>query len=179
MPAVMGSVTGPALILAVILTGIITTFLAIAYAELESAFPRTGGPYSLPRLALDDFGGFVLGWGYFLYAFIGTAAIIDIFITYLGFYVPGLAVGETLTPLGIAIAVVALWIFTAINILGVKWGGLYSVVTTVGKIIPLLIFALVGLFFLDLGNFAPFFPFGFTGVTLAMAFSRGQHGTKD
>jgi amino acid transporter len=171
MPAVMGSVAGPALILAVILTGIVTTFLAITYAELGSTFPRTGGPYSLPRLALDDFGGFVLGWGYFLYAFIGTAAIIDIFITYLGFYVPGLAVGETLAPLGIAIAVVALWIFTAINIVGVKWGGLYSVVTTIGKIIPLLIFALVGLAFLNFGNFAPFFPFGFTGVTLAMAFS--------
>jgi len=170
MPAVMGSVAGPALILAVILTGIITTFLAITYAELGSAFPITGGPYSLPRLALDDFGGFVLGWGYFLYAFIGTAAIIDIFITYLGFYVPGLAVGETLTPVGIVIAIVALWIFTAINIVGIKWGGLYSVITTIGKIIPLLIFGLVGLAFLNFGNFTPFFPFGLTGVTLAMAF---------
>jgi len=170
MPAVMGSVAGPALILAVILTGIITTFLAITYAELGSTFPRTGGPYSLPRLALGNFGGFVLGWGYFLYAFIGTAAIIDIFITYLGFYVPGLAVGETLAPLGIAIAIVALWIFTAINIFGVKWGGLYSVVTTIGKIIPLLIFGLVGLAYIDFGNFTPFFPFGLSGVTLAMAF---------
>jgi len=89
MPAVMGSLAGPAPILAVILTGIITTFLAITYAELGSTFPRTGGPYSLPQLALGDFGGFVLGWGYFLYAFIGTAAIIDIFITYLGFNAPG------------------------------------------------------------------------------------------
>jgi amino acid transporter len=170
MPAVMGSVAGPALILAVILTGIVTTFLAIAYAELGSAFPLTGGPYSLPRLALGDYGGFVMGWGYFLYAFIGTAAIIDIFIVYLGFYVPGLAVGETLTPLGIAIAVIALWIFTAINIFGVKWGGLYSVITTIGKIIPLLIFAGVGLAFLNFSNFTPFLPYGLTGITLAMAF---------
>jgi len=170
MPAIMGSVAGPALILAVILTGAITTFLAIAYAELGSTFPLTGGPYSLPRLALGDSGGFVMGWGYFLYAFIGTAAIIDIFITYLGFYVPGLAIGQTLTPLGIVIAVIALWIFTAINIFGVKWGGLYSVITTVGKIIPLVIFAAVGLAYMNFGNFTPFMPFGLTGLTLAMAF---------
>jgi APA family basic amino acid/polyamine antiporter len=108
MPAVMGSVAGPALLLAVVLTGVVTTLLAISYAELGSAFPITGGPYSLPRLAMGDVGGFVLGWGYFLYSFIGTAAIIDIFVTYLSFYVPGLAVGETLTPWGISIAVIAL-----------------------------------------------------------------------
>jgi len=170
MPAVMGSVAGPALILAVIFTGVVTTLLAISYAELGSAFPLTGGPYSLPRLALGDVGGFVIGWGYFLYSFIGTAAIIDIFVTYLQFYVPGLAVGQTLTPLGTLIAVVALWIFTAINVFGVKWGGLYSIITTVGKIIPLLIFAVVGLAFLNLNNFGSFMSYGWTGITLAMAF---------
>jgi amino acid transporter len=170
MPAVMGSVAGPALILAVILTGGVTTLLAIAYAELGSAFPLTGGPYALPRLALGDVGGFVIGWGYFLYAFVGTAAIIDIFVTYLQFYVPGLAVGQTLSPWGTLIAVVALWVFTAINVAGVKWGALYSVVTTIGKIIPLLLFAVVGLAFLNFNNFGSFMAYGWTGVTLAMAF---------
>ena len=170
MPAVMGSVAGPALIVAVVLTGIVTTLLAMSYAELGSAFPKTGGPYSLPRLALGDEGGFVMGWGYFLYSFIGTAAIIDIFVTYLQFYIPGLAVGQTLTPLGTMIAVVALWIFTAINLVGVKWGALYGVITTVGKIIPLLLFAVVGLAFLDFRNFGNFTAYGWTGITLAMAF---------
>ncbi len=192
MPAVMGSVAGPALILAVILTGGVTTLLAISYAELGSAFPLTGGPYALPRLALGDLGGFVIGWGYFLYAFVGTAAIIDIFVTYLQFYLPGLtipyipgllfgttyrqlhvptlAAGQTLTPWGTVIAVVALWVFTAINVAGVKWGSLYSVVTTIGKIIPLLLFGVVGLAFLNFNNFSNFMQYGWTGVTLAMAF---------
>ncbi len=170
MPAVMGSVAGPALIIAIVLTGIVTTLLAISYAELGSAFPLSGGPYSLPRLALGDTGGFLMGWGYFLYAFVGTAAIIDIFVTYLAFWIPGLAVGETLTPVGITIAVIALWIFTSINVVGVKWGGLYSLVTTVGKIIPLIVFAAVGLSFLSGVNFVPLLPFGLTGITLAMAF---------
>ncbi|KKM04029.1 hypothetical protein LCGC14_1768330 [marine sediment metagenome] len=61
LPAAMAAVAGPGLILAIILSGIITTFLAIAYAELGSAYPLTGGPYALPRLALGDTGGFIMG----------------------------------------------------------------------------------------------------------------------
>ncbi|NGX63572.1 MAG: Aspartate-proton symporter [Candidatus Anoxychlamydiales bacterium] len=168
MPAVMAQVAGPALILAIIITGIITFFLGIAYAELGSAFPISGGPYSLPKLALGNLGGFLMGWGYFLYLFIGTAAIIDIFVIYLGFYVPNLAYGGTLTPLGITIAVLAIWVFTLINVFGVKWGGLYSVITTIGKLIPLAIFFLVGLSYIKGHNFLPFLPFGFKGVTLGV-----------
>ena len=144
--------------------------LAIIYAELGSAFPTSGGPYSIPRVALGDGAGFVVGWGYFLYAFIGTAAIIDIFVTYLGFYIPGLAVGATLTPLGIGIAVAALWAFTLINYFEVKWGGLFGIVTTIGKMLPLAIFAIVGITLLNPSNFSPFLTFGWSGVSLAMAF---------
>ncbi|NQT29224.1 MAG: amino acid permease [Candidatus Saganbacteria bacterium] len=168
MPAAMGAVAGPGLILAILIAGVVTTLLAISYAELGAAFPITGGPYAFPRLAMGDFAGFLMGWGYFLYLFIGTAAIIDIFVVYLGFYVPGLSVGQTLTPAGVTIAVIALWIFTIINILGVKWGGLYSIITTIGKLIPLILFALIGLMFMKTGNFSPFLPFGLTGVTLAV-----------
>jgi amino acid transporter len=168
LPAVMGQFAGPGLILGILLSGVITIFLGLAYAELGAAFPITGGPYSLPRLALGDFGGFVMGWGYFIYLFVGTAGVIDIFVVYLGYYVPGLAIGATLTPMGILLAVIALWIFTLINILGVKWGGLYAVVTTIGKLIPLLIFVLVGLAFLRGENFVPFIPYGFGGVILSI-----------
>jgi basic amino acid/polyamine antiporter, APA family len=170
LPATMGSVAGPSLVLAVGLVGMITVVLALIYAELGSAFPVTGGPYSIPRLALGDTGGFVIGWGYFLYAFTGTAAIIDIMVTYAGFYIPGLAVGLTLTATGITIAVAATIIFTVMNVLGVKWGALFGIVTTVAKLVPLLLFGFVGLAFLQPSNFSPFFAFGLGGLGLAMAF---------
>jgi len=169
LPAVMASVTGPSFLFALILTAIIVTFLALPYTELGTAFPITGGPYALPRIAFGDLGGFTMGWGYFLYAFIGTAAIIDIFVTYLNYYIPGLAVGLTLTPAGIVVAVFFLWVWTAMNIVGVKWGGLYAIITTVGKIIPLLLFAAVGLLYMNFSNFSNMFPFGITGIGLAMS----------
>lgn len=169
LPAVMASVAGPSFLYGLLLTGVLVVFLALPYAELGSAFPITGGPYALPRLALGDFGGFTMGWAYFLYAFIGTAAIIDIFVTYLNYYIPGLAVGLTLTPAGIAVAIFFLWVWTAMNILGVKWGGLYAIVTTFGKLIPLLLFAGIGLLYLSFANFSNQFPFGFAGIGLAMS----------
>ncbi len=168
MPAAMGAVAGPGLVLAIILAGIITIFLALPYAELGATFPIEGGPYSFPRIAMGNLSGFIMGWGFFLYLFIGTAAIIDIFIVYLGFYVPGLAYGGTLTPTGITVAVIFLWIFTIINIFGVKWGSLYSIVTTIGKLIPLALFVIVGFTHMHTTNFDPFLPYGMTGVTLAI-----------
>lgn len=170
LPATMGSVAGPSLIVAVALVGAITILLALIYSELGSAFPVTGGPYSLPRLALGDTGGFVIGWGYFLYAFTGTAAIIDVMVTYAGFFIPGLAVGLTLTNDGIILAVAATIAFTAINVLGVRWGAVFGVLTTAAKLIPLLLFGVVGLLYLSPANLAPFAPFGLGGIGLAMAF---------
>jgi amino acid transporter len=169
LPSIMGGVAGPAFILSVIAVGIIVLILGLVYAELGSAYPITGGPYSIPRKALGNDTGFVLGWGYFIYAFTGTAAIIDVFITYLGYYVPGLAINSVLTPLGIGISLVMLAIFSYINILGVRFGAWYSIVTTFGKVIPLLIFAIVGFLVFKAVNFGPFLPYGLGGVGLAMA----------
>lgn len=168
LPAVMSATAGPALLLAIAGAGIVAIVLAMPYSELGAAFPITGGPYSLPRLAIGDLGGFVMGWGYFLYAFIGTAAIIQIFVVYLGTWIPGLSEGETLTWFGTGVALVALWAFTAINVFGVKWGGIFGVVTTAGRLIPLAIFVVWALTLFKGDNFTPFAPFGLEGVTLAI-----------
>ncbi len=167
VPASMGAVAGPGLLLAIVIAGIITIFLALPYAELGAAFPIEGGPYAFPKLAMGKLTGFLMGWGFFLYLFIGTAAIMDIFIVYLGFYIPGLAHGGTLTHLGVTIGVVGIWIFTIINIFGVKWGSIYNIVTTIGKIIPLILFVIIGFLHLEVGNFTPFMPYGISGVTIA------------
>ncbi len=169
LPATMAAYAGPGLILGIFLSGLIALVLGIAYAELGAAFPITGGPYSLPRLALGNFAGFFMGWGYFLYLFIGTAGVINIFVVYLGFYFPALVAGSSLSTLGVLLSVVFLWILTLINIYGVKWGGYYAEITTIGKLIPLLIFVLAGLAFFQGKNFIPFLPYGLTGIPIAIS----------
>jgi basic amino acid/polyamine antiporter, APA family len=176
LAATMGSVAGPAAVVALVLLGVVVILLALPYAELGAAYPMTGGPYSLPRRALGNFAGFMLGWGYFLYAFIGTAAIIDVFVEYLGTYWGALITVNSsgvlsITWPGVGIALVFLAGYTVLNIVGVKWGSIFAIVTTFSKIIPLVLFGLIGLLLLRVDNFTEFgfSPFGWTGIAFAMA----------
>jgi APA family basic amino acid/polyamine antiporter len=176
LAATMGSIAGPAAVVALVLLGIVVILMALPYAELSAAYPLTGGPYSLPRRAMGDFAGFLIGWGYFLYAFIGTAAIIDVFVEYLGTYWGALirvnsSGALSITWAGVGVALVFLAGFTFLNIGGIKWASLFATVTTFAKIIPLVLFGVIGLLLLRVGNFSAFgfSPFGWTGVAFAMA----------
>lgn len=174
LAATLGSVAGPAGIIALLLLIGVVIVLALPYAELGAAYPRSGGPYSIPRRALGNFGGFLVGWGYFLYAFTGTAAIIDVFVEYLGTYVNGLVTSaNVLTWTGISVGLAFLLAYTLLNVVGVKWGTGFAMVTSFAKVIPLLLFGFIGLYFLRTGNFSigGFAPFGWLGVAFAMSLS--------
>ena len=176
LAATMGYVAGPAAVIALALLGVVVILLALPYAELSAAFPITGGPYSLPRRALGNFAGFLLGWGYFLYAFIGTAAIIDVFVEYLGTYWGALtttnAAGQiVITWTGVGVGLVFLVGYTILNVVGIKWGSIFAIVTTFAKVIPLVLFGLIGLLLIRVDNFTAFgfAPFGWAGVAFAMS----------
>lgn len=176
LAATMGATAGPAAIVALVLLGVVVILMALPYAELSAAYPMTGGPYSLPRRALGNFAGFLTGWGYFLYAFIGTAAIIDVFVEYLGTYWGALITTTStgalaITGLGMALGLAFLAGYTLLNILGVKWGTAFAIVTTFTKIIPLVLFGLIGLLLIRVDNFTVFgfSPFGWAGVAFAMS----------
>jgi basic amino acid/polyamine antiporter, APA family len=176
LAATMGYVAGPAAVVALALLGVVVILMALPYAELSAAYPITGGPYSLPRRALGNFAGFLMGWGYFLYAFIGTAAIIDVFVEYLGTYWSAVtttnAAGQlVITWVGVGIGLAFLVFYTFLNILGIKWGSAFAIVTTFAKVIPLVFFGLIGLLLIRVGNFTAFgfAPFGWAGIAFAMS----------
>ncbi len=74
-PATMaGQLGSPYLLIVVwIVAGIISIFGAIAFAELGTMFPETGGQYVYLRKAYGDFIAYLYGWGSI--AVINTAAI--------------------------------------------------------------------------------------------------------
>ena len=51
-----------------------------------------------------------------------------------------------------------IWLVTAINILGARESGRVQVVTTVLKFVPLAVIGIVGLFFIDGGNYTAVQP---------------------
>jgi APA family basic amino acid/polyamine antiporter len=134
---------------AFIACAIVATLIILCFAEVASRFTGTGGPYIYAREAFGPFVGFEVGWLIWIARMTAFAANCNLLVGYLGFFWPGAesAVGRAAT---IGVVVVAL---AAVNLVGVRNATLVGNVFTVAKLLPLLLFVGVGLFFVQRGNF--------------------------
>jgi APA family basic amino acid/polyamine antiporter len=153
LPAALSGEAGPASIVALVFTGVGAMLLALVFANLGRAYPKTGGPYHYARRAFGDFVGFQTAWAYWIAAWVGNAAIAVAFAGYLGVFWGDVSTKGWLAAVA---AVAAVWVFTLVNILGARETGLAQVVTTVLKFVPLAVIGIVGLFYVDGGHFTPF-----------------------
>ncbi len=126
--------------------------LALVFARLARLHPVSGGPYAYSREGFGDFAGFLVAWGYWISLWAGNAAIAVAFAGYLVELVPILAGNSKAQA---SVAIVAIWLLTAINAIGVRAAGRVQVITTVLKILPLVAIASLGLFHLQLQNLTP------------------------
>jgi APA family basic amino acid/polyamine antiporter len=120
--------------------------LARVFSRLSRRTPMAGGPYAYPREVFGDFAGFLLAWMYWISIAAAVAAIAVAFASYLASFVPWLA---THHGAGAGAAIVASWLLTGVNILGVRAAGRLQLVTVILKIAPLLVFALWGIFYFN------------------------------
>lgn len=157
LPATLAGAAGPISLLGWVFTGAGAMLLALVFANLGRALPRTGGPYAYARRAFGDFIGFQTAWGYWIAVWAGNAAIAVAFVGYLTVFWP--AVGDQQL-LGALVAIALIWLLTFVNALGARESGAVQVVTTVLKFVPLAAIGIVGLFFIDGGNYEPFAPNG-------------------
>src|SRR5215207_1315246 len=84
LPASLADTAGPISMLGWLFTGAGAILLALVFAGLGRALPRTGGPYACAKRAFGDFIGFQTAWGYWIAAWAGNAAIAVAFVGYLG-----------------------------------------------------------------------------------------------
>ncbi|MBD2892484.1 Arginine/agmatine antiporter [Actinomadura sp. RB99] len=160
---------GPVSLVAWVFTAAGAVLLALVFARLARAYPETGGPYAYARRAFGDFVGFQTAWGYWIAVWAGNAAIAVAFVGYLAHFWHALGTDK---PLAAGVGLAAIWALTAVNSYGVRQGGLVQVVTTAVKLVPLLLIAVGGLFFVESANFGPFNASGtsaFSAVTAAAA----------
>ncbi len=129
--------------------------LALTFARLSMRWPQTGGPYVYARHAFGDLPGFVVAWSYWTSIWCANAAIAVAFAGSLGAIFPA----ATATPVRAAgCALAALWVCSAINLAGVREAGRIQVVTTVLKVLPLVLFGGIALWFVEARQFQPFNP---------------------
>jgi len=153
MPAAMASF-GSIGLLGWIFSAIGSFFLAKVFSNMSKLLPHaTGGPYAFTRAGFGDFAGFLVAWGYFVSTSCANAAITISLVSALSTFFPVLAVSKFAA---ISTGLCAIWLLTYINTLGIVTSGKLQLVTTILKILPLLLVAFGGLFFLNPQNFVPF-----------------------
>ena len=141
MPATLAFHLGGFSWIAVGLVGLLALMIALNFAEASSRFEGTGGAYLYTRAAFGRFPSFEIGWMLWVTRATSWASVVNGLADALGYYWPAVRAGSWRTAL---IAFVVLTIM-GINVRGIRQSSLIVNLLTIGKLIPLLLFILLGL----------------------------------
>lgn len=149
LPSKVNALIGSYSLYAFVACAFIVGFIVLCFAEVSSRFSETGGSYLYAKKAFGSVVGFEVGWLYWIVRVTTFAANCNLLIAYLGFLFPSANQGSTRVLL--VFAVVA--IIFGVNFVGVRQSVIFTNIFTVGKLVPLVIFIAVGLFFIQPENF--------------------------
>ncbi|MEA3479772.1 MAG: amino acid permease [Bacteroidota bacterium] len=130
-----------------------TILLALVFSRLSRLITKAGGPYTYSREGFGDFAGFLVAWGYWLSIWTGNAAIAVAGVGYLSVFIPSLKENPLLSAL---VAVGTIWLFTYINTKNIKKVGVVQLITTIIKVLPLLLLGSFGFLYFNSAHFKPF-----------------------
>jgi basic amino acid/polyamine antiporter, APA family len=150
LPSKVFALIGSYSLIAFVVCAVVVTLFILCFAEVGSRFDETGGPYLYAREAFGPTVAFEIGWLIWLARLTAFAANCNLLVAYIGYFVP--AATNPFWRASIIIIVVA--VLATINLLGIRQAAVVSNVFTIGKLIPIIIFIAVGLFFLNPQAFA-------------------------
>ncbi|WJR18250.1 arginine-ornithine antiporter [Pseudomonas alloputida] len=119
--------------------------LAFVFQTLANRKPDLdGGVYAYAKAGFGDYMGFSSAWGYWISAWLGNVGYFVLLFSTLGYFFP--IFGEGNTPAAIIGASILLWAVHFLVLRGIKEAAFINLVTTVAKVVPLVLFALICLF---------------------------------
>ncbi len=128
--------------------------MALLFGELGRLAPETiGGPYAYTRIGLGDFAAYLVAWSYWISIWCTNAAIAVALVSYLSVFFPILSespIAAVLTGLSV------IWFLTWVNAKRIKTVGVVQLVTTILKLIPLILIGFIGIFYIQLDHFPAF-----------------------
>lgn len=178
LPAAVAADVGAAAPVAYVLCAIVMGLVALCFAAAGSRTTRSGGPYMYVEAAFGSRVGFVVGLLLWLSNILGGAGVTAALADVLGTMSPVLTV-----PWVRAALIIALYVgVTAVHVRGIRTGTRMVEVTTVLKLAPLVLFVLVGAFFVrpehlrwehtpglgDIGRTVMLVIFAFSGMEVAL-----------
>ncbi|ANM73267.1 putative amino acid transport protein (putative) [Lactiplantibacillus plantarum] len=165
---------GPGIILSFVLAAIVCAVAAMCYAEFASVLPIAGSAYSYGNIVYGEMIGWIIGWALVLEYIlavatvaVGWAAYFNSFIAGFGLKLPKAITGSFDPAHGTYINVVAILIVCLIAWIidtGLKTSIRLNNIIVVVKLAIIVLFLLVGSFYVKPSNWTPFAPFGGTGI---------------
>src|SRR6202171_1577935 len=150
---IAGPLPNPTLFFLVwVLGGVISLCACVAFAELGSMFPESGGQYVYLREAYGDLVAFLYGWMLFAVANGGTIAALSVAsAAYTGQVFPIVSQEHVVISLaGIVITrahlfgLLLITLLTGINVVGLRWGALLQNLSTWTKFAAMAAFVVLG-----------------------------------
>ena len=177
---IAGPLPNPTLFFLVwVLGGVISLCACVAFAELGSMFPDSGGQYIYLREAYGDLVAFLYGWMLFTVGNGGSIAALSVAsAAYMGNIIPFISQQHVIFSLAgmpftraHAIGLVLIAILTCVNVFGLRWGALLTNVSTWTKFSAMAVFVVLG-FAIGKGHWSNFRAQAPGGLTMGL--SAGQ-----
>ena len=170
---------GPGIVLSFIIAAIVCALAGMCYSEFSSAVPVTGSAYTYSYIVFGELIAWLVGWSLLLEYGLATAAVATGWSGYLtsllaGFnvHLPAALTGPFSPENGTYINLPAVIIVIAIGYLltlGIKESTRFNTIMVAIKVAVILLFIIVGVFYVEPANWTPFMPFGTSGVLAGAA----------
>ncbi|POR67043.1 arginine-ornithine antiporter [Pseudomonas syringae] len=126
--------------------------LAFVFQTLANRKPDLdGGVYAYAKAGFGDYMGFSSAWGYWISAWLGNVGYFVLLFSTLGYFFPVFGEGNTLA--AVIGASVLLWGVHFLVLRGIQEAAFINLVTTVAKVVPLILFVLIAVFAFKLDIF--------------------------
>jgi amino acid transporter len=145
LPAGMARAAGPYALVAYLLCALAMAAVVLCFAEAGSRVPTSGGPYGYVEAAFGPLPGFVAGVLLWLAAVLASGGIAAGLADALARFAPVLASGVPRA----ALIVGVIGGLALVNLVGAGFASRLLAAATAVKLLPLLLFVGVGVFFLD------------------------------
>lgn len=172
IPATAASLAGPASIYAVLIAGISMLIFVLLYAEMGSELPLSGGTVRYPDISHGKVMSSMIGFGLLLAYIISPPFVMEVMISYMSTYFPGIFSNGTLTMLGILIGSIVFVVFGISNLVGIRLTGILSSIVGIIKVAIISVFIVVILVLaMHFSNFTNYgvVPYGWGGVGIAVS----------
>lgn len=149
-----------------IITSIGALCLALVFAKLSFWIPKAGGPYTFAMHVFGRFVGFQMAWSYWIFTWVSNVALVVSGLAYTSIFVPELN-NNPLLSMGLGLSSIGL--FTYLNTLDLKVFSVIQNLIAFFKVLPLVLFCLIGIYNFNLDVFSIPSELGFKDSALQSA----------